>query len=52
MQSPRGLPITASMLLVFCILWWFAIRYLSKAYSEASKSGTYIDLDMDEKINL
>lgn len=44
-------PVTAFLMLVFCILWYFSIRYLSKAYNVASESGTYIDPDMDEKIN-
>lgn len=45
-------PITSLLMVFFCVLWGFAIRYLSKAYNEASESGTYIDPDMTEKINL
>ncbi|ELA42698.1 uncharacterized protein VICG_00013 [Vittaforma corneae ATCC 50505] len=35
--------VTTLVIVFFCSIWVLPIRYLSKSYSEAKKSGTYMD---------
>jgi len=45
-------PITALVLIAFCIFWHYSIQYLNSSYKIALKANTFMDPDFKEKINL
>jgi ATP:ADP antiporter, AAA family len=42
----KAAPISFSLLIVFCVIWFYSVFYLNSKYSEAIKNNRHIDIDL------